>query len=215
MPSNDDNRIVGGTVSFMERRRLADYEHREGRAELTFTCPDGDETFMFNRATELAVNQVRRMLLDAVVRSTVGRPPGARNRVKDDPRKDPGNVTETGPLPNAPIPEPTLEQAIEAVATEPVEVNPEAIPLSPTVAARAPTPPVPAIPAVSDAALQEACAKRNQALLEAGPTPTGQPAPGQRIRALAVEVAGRPLVTIRDMPAEVRAEFLTKLAALT
>ncbi len=195
---SDEARILGGSVSFMERKKLADYEHREARAELTFAAPDGDFQEVFDKATGLAVNQVRRMLLDVVKRSTPGRPPGARNKEKEPVR--PGAEVPNAPI--ADIPEPTAEEALAAVAVETAEPTHDPVPEPSTT------------PAVSDQALQEACARKNQKLMEAGPTPEGQPAPAQRIRALVAEFAGPAPKRLADMPAQKRQAFLDALAVL-
>ena len=56
-------RITGGEVTYMERRKIGDYEHKEAKAVLTFSLDEGDDPdSMLDGLSLSAKNRVHEML---------------------------------------------------------------------------------------------------------------------------------------------------------
>lgn len=132
-------RITGGEVTYMERRKIGDYEHKEAKAVLSFSLDDGDDhDSTLDTLTAAAKARVHEMLglvgkaiptpstpIETPVKRGPGRPTNAELAAQ-------GKLTKP-PKVNAPAPAPAAEAPVaEAPKAPPVLEAPAVTALSKT-----------------------------------------------------------------------------------
>src|SRR5579885_1580858 len=174
--------ITNGIVEFQRQRRTADYEHKKATVSLSFVVNDGENPD--DEITNVAARAVAQAL------SMVGEKSPAKLAVEPASKPEPKPVQRTPKIVEVvELPEPTVAPAVEE-----------------------PQPPKPAVeepqPEITDAMLQQACARKNEELMS-----KGEPA-GIRIKQLIVSMTGDPLKPVYTLDQTKRAEFIKRLKAL-
>ncbi len=184
--------ITNGIVEFQRQRRTADYEHKKATVSLSFVVNDGENPD--DEITNVAARAVAQAL------SMVGEKSPAKLAVEPASKPEPKPVQRTPKIVEVvELPEPTVAPAVEE-------------PQPPKPAVEEPQSPKPAVeepqPEITDAMLQQACARKNEELMS-----KGEPA-GIRIKQLIVSMTGDPLKPVYTLDQTKRAEFIKRLKAL-
>ena len=147
MTTRDDPYITGGLVRISQRKRLGDFEHREVEVSLNFSTGIGEVDEILDRATGLAQAKVDELQAGKTPTPTrgPGRPPGAKNKPKDEEAR--GGAASTSAA------SPVQAPADPAAVTDDAQtvVSPETI--DDVVGIE--TPPAPVLLPVSDADLKQ------------------------------------------------------------
>ena len=222
--SSDLNQITGGTIHLVERRRLGEYEHREGSATITFAVGDGqDPDITMQAAVAMAQAKVALMItgqhIAPAAAKTRGRPPkvdATAEPVKLADQKatlDPGADEPSDPFDRtASVPSETPVAGSDATsAAKSAETSPSssapvsqdpALPTAGTAGSQTAEDEWASVPQISDKAITDACAKRNGEIQD--------PPAIRNLIAKYVPAGGQ----ARQIAQEKRAEFLAALEAL-
>lgn len=181
-------RITGGVVSVMERRKLGDYEHREVKCEFSFSSGDGlDHRDIADQAAHEAAETVKRLLSSSS--------PGNGAPATRGPGKVPGKVPGKK---DAAVKDARALSAPEQKELEASEVDAGMVEVVTEAEG----------PAVTDAELVSALAKKNQVFVEQ--EATGGAAAIKRLIWTYVPQGQ----SVKTLPADKRREFLARLEEL-
>lgn len=185
--------ITGGTVSYGETRKIADYENKNAKVELSFNVPEGQpDNVAINTAKDLAINYCKDML----------RPP------REAPVLVRETVTEAKPVkakpPKMPAPEHLVSVALTEAITEEIT---NATPLCATeIIEKAKLVDTLSEPVkeITDAEIMDATSKHQQQVKNA-------PAIRKLINEMGIKCPPDSLIT---MPQDRRAAYLKRLPAI-
>jgi hypothetical protein len=196
--------ISGGTVEYSERRRMGDFEHREVKVVLSFSTCEGDHRDILRQAATAAQTTCIELHRQAVPvkTTTMGRPPGTKNKMPAVPHLDMATVRAQLADDADDVPAEELAPRQEAVKEAVKEVSTAGDGIVDDVNEAK-------LPDITDKELQEATARHNQKLVTAGVVDGTK-----RIKELIYMFVGGPPKRTGDIPQSRRREFLAKLEGI-